>query len=280
MPSQRRQFLRTVAGGLAASLLLGIAMAQTPTVTVNDYLSEVRIFAPGSPDFARIAASLGVDATLPTLGPGASLVAAIRNDSGQAIDSMRIIFSRQKGGDKPVTSLELGRGLEIGGARLVAPREVGGALARTLKPGTQGVMSGGSPTVEPLDAYQGTTLTISIDSATLADGKFIGADTLTFFSRLVENDARQKAFFAELIAHSKTASAEVDIKQMLTARKAQARSAQQSVSGVRGFLLADQTEFGLATTALVQLEHFGMANVVSWVEHENAKLESRPTLHR
>ena len=74
--------------------------AQTPTATVHDYLSEVRIFANGSPDFAKIASSLGVDATLNTL-PGASLVVALRNDSGEAIDSMRVMYAVNKGG-KPI----------------------------------------------------------------------------------------------------------------------------------------------------------------------------------
>jgi hypothetical protein len=82
--------------------------AQTPTATVHDYLKEVRIFASGSPEFAQIAASLGVDATLHTLGPGASLAVAIRNDSGQAVE-MRVLFEMTKGGKTTPRDLEISR---------------------------------------------------------------------------------------------------------------------------------------------------------------------------
>jgi hypothetical protein len=141
--------------------------AQTPTITARDYLKEVRIFAPGSPEFAQIASKLGVDATLPSL-PGASLVVAIRNDSGQAVE-MRILHTLQKSGGSPSSPIdaEVGRNLAAGAVDLVAPKAIGGALTRLLNAGKPGMFTG-SPTVQSLDRYQGVTLTVSIDSATLA----------------------------------------------------------------------------------------------------------------
>jgi hypothetical protein len=261
---------------VALPLLGGTMSAQTPTTTVNDYLS-VRIFAPGSPDFARIASSLGVAATLPTLGPGASLVVALRNDSGEAIDSMRLLFQVHQG-DRTFPRITLWGPLAAGRGELVAPREVEGALSALIHSEPGGLRST-SPAAESIQDFMGAQITASIDSVTLASGHFIGADTLAFFSRLVENDARQKAFFADLVAQSKTLP-EAQIIEMLTARKVQARSAKQRSASIANFSLADQTEFGLATMALAQLQHFGMATLASWAERENAKLESKPTLHR
>ena len=191
--------------------------AQTPTAAVNDYLSAVRIFANGSPDFVKIASSLGVDATLPTL-PGASLVAAIRNDSGQAVE-LRILFQVTTGGKTSPRDLEVGRSLAAGEAMLVGPREIGGVLARLLmKPGFRGLVTG-SPTAEPLDAYHGATVTVSIDSATLADGKFIGADTQNIYSRLVAEDAVKKSFFSDLAGLQSAGLSQTQIEQALTTRK-------------------------------------------------------------
>lgn len=66
-------------------------MAQPPTVTVNDYLKEVRVFPITSAEFSQAASSLGVSASLASLGEGQSLIAAVRNDSGQAVE-LRILF--------------------------------------------------------------------------------------------------------------------------------------------------------------------------------------------
>ena len=75
--TEGRRMLKTLRWLLITLALAGSISAQTPTATVHDYLSEVRIFPSGSPDFAKIATGLGVDATLPTLGPGASLIVAV-----------------------------------------------------------------------------------------------------------------------------------------------------------------------------------------------------------
>lgn len=268
----------------ARSLLLaltigGVMSAQTPTVTANDYLKEVRVFAPGSAEFAKIASALGVDATLPTLGAGAQLVAAIRNDSGGTVE-LRILFQLTKGGKTTPRDLQLNQTLQAGESTLVAPREVNGALAGLLnagKPGLHGFT--GSPTVQPLDDYQGATAYVSVDSATLADGKFVGADTQNYFDRLVENDARQKSFFSDLAAQSKTLSA-AEIKQMLSERQTAAASDRKKSSGMANFPLGAQTEYGLCVTALAQLEHFGMAALSTWADRENAKQQAKPTLHK
>ena len=105
---------------------------------------------------------------------------------------------------------------------LVAPREIGGALARLmLKPGFQGIVSG-SPTVQPLDAYQGATVTVSVDSATLADGHFIGADTQNFFERLVAEDAAKRKFFSDVVGFQHAGFSRDHISEELARRKAAA----------------------------------------------------------
>jgi len=133
----------------------------------------------------------------------------------------------------------------------------------------------------PLDDYQGATLVASIDSATLADGKFIGADTQTFFKRLAEKDARKKKFFSDLATNAKAKSA-ADIRQFLNAGKAEADAKRGSMGagGLAGFSLADIEVGGLWSSALMQLEHFGQASLSQWADAENAKQQSKPTLHR
>lgn len=270
------RLLRTAAGGLAACLLLNInAMAQTPTVTVHDYLSEVRIFANGSPDFAKIAASLGADATLPTLGAGSSLVVALRNDSGEAIDSMRILYQVHQGAHT-FGRITLYGSLPAGASVLTAPRELAGAVMALTSP--RGVLSSPS-SAQPIDDYLGAQITASIDSVTLASGRFLGDDTLAFFSRLVENDARQKSFFSDLTVQVKTLP-EAEVKQMLTTRKAAATAAKRRSTSVANFPLADQIESGLCSVALVKLQTSGMSTLAGWAERENAKLQSKPTLHK
>ena len=278
MPS-RCLLLRTAAGGLAACLLLNIAMAQTPTATVNDYLKEIRIFASGSPDFAKIASSLGVDAALPTI-PGASLVVAIRNDSGQAVESMRILFQLVKDGQATPRDIELWHGLAAGSAMLTAPREVRGPLVRLVSAGKLGLVGfGGPPEGLPLDDYQGAGATVSIDSITLADGKFIGADTLSFFPLMVAEEAAKKSFFSDLASQSRALSVS-EIRQALTARQSAAEAAENKSIGLANFPFAAMTELRLCTQALMVLEHSGLEDLSSWAQQEKLKLSSQPTLHK
>jgi hypothetical protein len=269
-----RPHLLIAAGGIACLLLNHKAMAQTPTATVHDYLTEVRIFAPGSPEFATIASKLGVDATLNTLGPGASLVAALRNDSGQTVE-LRILFNVTKGGKTSPHGFEVGRVLAAGAVDLVAPREIGGALAGLLNAGKPGLITG-SPTVQPLDDYQGATVTVSIDSATLADGKFIGADTQNYFDRVVAEDNTKKQFFSDVVAWLAAKQSQAQIEQALTARKAKA-NAGQSTGEVN---LAAITESGLAATALAVIQYQGMASLATWATKENAAVGAKPSIHK
>jgi hypothetical protein len=253
--------------------------AQTPTAAVNDYLSEVRIFANGSPDFAKIASSLGVDAALATL-PGASLVAAVRNDSGQAIE-LRTLFQLTKDGKTTPRDMSLGPSLQAGESALVAPREIRGALTRLmLRPGFQGLVSG-SPRPQPLDAYQGATVVVSIDSATLADGKFIGADTQNIYSRLVAEDAAKKSFFSDVAGFQSAGLSQTQIEQALTTRKGTADAAKsQMTGGITGLNLAAITESGLCNMALMRLQHFGLANLFEYAAKKNAAAAAKPSIHR
>jgi hypothetical protein len=252
-----------------------IAMAQTSTATVNDYLSDVRIFAPGSPDFAKIASSLGVDATLPTLGPGASLVSAIRNDSGEAVDSMRILFQGQKGGGT-FSRIALGGSLAAGGSTLIAPTGLDVALLALLHP-QQGASHN---TAHPQTDYTGVEMTTSIDSVSLANGKFLGADTLGFFSRLAAEDATKKSFFSAVAGYQAAGLTQSQITQALKDRKAAADSAKRKTTSVTDLDLGAMEESRLCGRALVKLQQFGMANLSAWATEENAKAQSKPTLHK
>jgi hypothetical protein len=247
--------------------------AQTK-LTVQDSLKEVRIFDHTSPDFVKIATSLGVDASLATLGAGASLVVAIRNDSGEAIDSMRLLFQVDKEGVH-APRLILQGPLAAGKATPAAPHELGGAVTAMMHYGPG--VGGGHPW--PLDFYQGATVIASIDSATLASGRFVGADTLNFFATLIAEQAAKKSFFADLAAQSKTLT-NSELQQVLTARQSAADAAKGKATSLADFNLAAMTEFSLSVQALTRLTRSGLPDLSSWAEQENVKLSSQPTLHR
>ena len=260
------------AASLLAALLGGPMSAQPPTLVVNDYLHEVRVFPPTNPEFAQAASSLGMSATLATLGGGASLVVAVRNDSGQPVET-RILFQVSKGRKTVPRDLEVGRYFAVGEEALVAPREIGGALARLLNAGKPGLITG-SPTVEPLDAYQGATVTVSVDSATFADGRFIGADTQNLFNSLVAEEKAKKKFFSDVVGFLSAGQSQAQIQQEMTTR----RDAANAAKGIGN--LAANTESGLSTAALMHLQHLGMASLGEWVAQENAKLVGKPSIHR
>jgi hypothetical protein len=246
-------------------------MAQTPTATVNDYLSEVRIFAPGSPDFAKIASALGVDATLPTLGPGASLIVAVRNDSGQGAE-IRILFQGIKNGKTVSSNLQVGRTLAAGEATLVAPREISGVVAELLNAGKPGLITGGP--ARPLDVYQGAVVSVSVDSATLASGKFIGRDTQNLFDQLVADDKAKKKFFSDLTGWLEAGEPQAQIEQALTKRAANADAA-KSYDNWAAF-----SESTLSRSALSRIKQWGMANLTSWAMKESATWAAKPSIHR
>jgi hypothetical protein len=268
--------LLSVAGGI---------MAQTPTAKVHDYLKEVRILPPGSPEFAQIASKLGVDATLSTLGQGASLVVAIRNDSGHAIDSMRILYDINKGGT-PIHRLQHWGSLAAGEAILFGPMEIAGPIYQLQHSQPQMGMITNMRSAQPLDFYQGSEVTFSVDSASLANGKFVGADTQGFFPKLVERDARVKAFFSDLAKDAKTLSV-AQLNQQLTAGKAASDAARFKPSGpiqpggpmADRFSLADQELSGMYQVALATLES-GLPSLAQWADRENSKQQSKPTLHK
>ena len=262
------QMLRLTA--LWAVLLGGPMFAQPPTLIVDDYLKEVRIFRGTSPDFAKIASSLGVDATLPTLGPGASLVAAVRNDSGGPVE-LRIVHSVTKGGSTIASDLEVDRYLQAGETALVAPQEIVGALEGLLHAGRPGLFAG-SPTVRPLDRYQGATITVSIDSATLANGKFIGADTRKMFDELVAEDKARKKFFSDLTGWLSSGKTQAQIIQTIQERLSQIQPFENQ---------AAITLSGLLEEAQNWLERRGMAFLSTWAASQSAIcVNSKPSVHR
>jgi hypothetical protein len=172
--------------------------------------------------------------------------------------------------------------LRPGEATLAAPREISGALALMMNAGKPGLHSvAGSSTVQPLYDYQGATVTASIDSVTLANGKFIGADTQNFFPPAGRERHAQEKVLSDLATNAKTKSA-ADVRQSLNAGKADADAKRGSMGagGLTGFSLADIEVGHLGSSALVQLEHFGQASLSQWAEQENAKLQSKPSLHR
>ena len=252
--------------------------AQPPTVAVNDYLKEVRVFPSTSAEFSQAASSLGVSASLATLGAGQSLIVAVRNDSSGPVEA-RILFQLTKGGKTLPRDLYMGHSLAAGEVTLVAPREINGALAMLLHAGKPGLIaSSGSPTAQPLDDFNGATVTVSVDSATLADGKFIGADTQKVFDRLIAEQAAKKKFFSDLAGMAGQPQAQIE--QALTTRKAAADAAKAQMTDITDLNLAAQTESGLANGALMQLQYFGMASLTNWAQKENAAVQSKPTLHR
>lgn len=253
-------------------------MAAQTNMVVNDYLKEVRVFSSTSAEFSQAAAILGVSATLSTLGAGQSLVVAVRNDSGGPVE-LRILFQlAPKGGTARTRDLYMGYSLAAGEVTLVAPREINGTLAGLMHAGKPGVIVSGSPIEQPLNDYQGATATASIDSATLVDGKFIGADTQKVFDRLVAEHAAKKKFYSDLAGMS--GQSQAAIEQALTTRKANADAAVRQMTDVTNLNLAANAESGLAAIASMRIQQFGMASLAEWVAQENATLDAKPALHK
>jgi hypothetical protein len=210
-------------------------------------LSEVRIFASTSPDFAKIAATLGAN-LLASLGAKKSLLVAVPNDSEQAIDSMRVLYLVDKANDKPIPRVTFYGSLAVGEATLLAPMELQGAVAASipLRPGTRratrprppeafpgpGPATGAQLSrVLPRDLYQGAQVTASVDSVTFSSGLFIGADTHHFFPRLVAEDAAWKSFFADLLELQSRGSSQLQVARALSVRRAALDDARVKTAG-------------------------------------------------
>ena len=135
--------------------------------------------------------------------------------------------------------------------------------------------------VPSLVFYQGATVTVSVDSATLAvSGRFIGADTQNFFSRLVAEDAAQKSFFSDVAGFQAARLSQSEIEQALTKCQADADAAKGQMSGITGLNLAAMSESDLCSGALMRLKQGGMANLFEWAAKESAALQSKPSIHR
>jgi len=208
----------------------------------------------------------------PLSGQGASLVTAIRNDSGQAVE-LRILIQLSKGGKTIPFHLEMGRTLATGAVTLVAPPEVGGVLAGLPNAGKP-VLAPAPYPVQPLDAYQGAKVTASINSATLASGQFIGAATQNLFDALVAEDKAKRKFFSDLARWVSAGQTQAQIEQALTKRKATADAA-YSFTNEAAF-----TEPGLSQAGLAIIQYEGMASLTSWATKENAAWATKPSIHR
>jgi hypothetical protein len=250
-------------------LLLGGVMSAQPAVTVHDSLSEVRIFDHTSPDFAKAASDLGVSASLATLGEGLPLVVAVRNDSGEDMESARILY---EGGR--TTQVVLHGSLAKGAGALIGPPELQRALSALMNR-QQGLGVGQGP-AQSLASYQGAEITVSVDSASLASGRFVGPDTWDFLPQLIELDNAKKAFFRQVAGFRTSGLSQPLIEAALTDGETKARATK---SQARLSIVA-VTEAGWYRVALGRLRQFGMASLFTWADGENAKVASKPALHR
>lgn len=258
--------------------------AQSPTVTLDDYLKEVRVFPATSPEFSKIAADLGVSATLASLGPGAALVVAIRNDSGATVE-FRILFQVTKNGRTEARDFTVAQVLGPGESMFTAPREVNGLLAGLMHPpGKPGLYaSHGSPAGEPLDYYNGATVRASIDSVTLADGTFIGADTQNFYGQLVAEDTAKRSFFNDISQFKRQGLSPSSIQQRLQARKtaADANKINKPPTGTIADLnLAAIKESNLCVGSLMQLQLLGLDGFDDWAQREKTAADAKPTIKK
>ena len=254
-------------------------LAQT-SVVIHDSLKEIRVFRYGSAEFIQATNEPGVANALAAFGESAQLIVAVRNDSGEPVESLRIVFRARKGERVTTHVLSHPRLLTPGAMALLGPPEFAGAVAAlTMKPG-QGLSAGPSPEMSQLtwEEYRGSEVTTSVDSASLATGLFIGPDTLGFFSRLVQSGARKRAFFSDVVALKETLAPE--IKQILSSRGVAARSARQKTTGLIDLDLAALTESALCTQALMRLEQGGVPVLVAWAQQEHNSLKSKNVLHR
>lgn len=259
---------------LVSGIFTTIMTAQ-PVVTVINSLSEVRIFPSTSSEFASAASAQGVDALLPTLGvENLPLIVALRNDSGQAIDSMRIVWQIHNKDGSTYPRIALHGPMAADAAVLDAPEQLGRALT-ALKPqvGT-GLSSRRGPSPALVKNYQDAAeVTVSIDSATLASGLFVGADSFNFFPRLVEEAAGRKKFFTDFSGLQSNPR----LEEILTARKSAAESNKQTSPGIAGLNLAALAESMLCQEALMRIR---MGTLGPWIAQQNTQLASKPPLHR
>lgn len=264
---------------LAALLGGGSGLIAQIQVTINDSLPGIHIFAQSSPEFTKIASNLGVDASLKALGEALPLVVAIRNDSGEALESMRILYLVARYG-KLIPRVVIDGPLASGGSMVFAPQEASATLEKLVNPNAGPGKPRAQFSAQPLDFYRGSPVTVSIDSATLASGRFVGADTQVFFPRLVAEAAAKKAFLTELSGYQSAGLSQAQIEQALNKRKSTADTAMRQMTSITELNLAAQAESQLSMEALLRLQNFGMAPMADWVARENAGLANKPVLHK
>jgi hypothetical protein len=169
------------------SLFLLAAAIGSAQMTAKQTIPTISVLTPGSPGFDAEIKAINVDTPLTQFGPDARYFAVIRNDGTQTIIGMRLLFM-------------IGTTLIVGmkyvnsppsGTLLVAPMPFD-PLADLIfmHPNDPKLASALSwpPTVPAF--WAGKTITVSVDSATYADGTFVGPDAENLYPRLAEQRPR------------------------------------------------------------------------------------------
>jgi hypothetical protein len=249
------------------------------SLVANSSLKEIPVFVSGSDQFTMVVNNLGANSSLLSLGPLAGLFAAIRNDSPQTIESMRILFEIETNGSNVENVVIDPAALPSGATRIIAPPGLS-SVASAMTHAASGAAAALSSTAQGEFAiYEGKRVLVSIDSASTVSGQFLGPDKLNYFTNLVQGDLDKAAFLDDIL--KLMGSPLDDVKQWLNARRTAARGRSHGPGvGFKGLNLAAMDEARDCLTALGQLNSGGVAGLMSWAEQRKNLLMSRPVLHR
>jgi hypothetical protein len=247
-------------------------------MTILQTIDGISIFGSGSPEFSAIANNLGATNTLALLGPGAELFVAIRNDSTETVESMRVLF--EVSGQKPIQWVSLRETtFTPGSVKLVAPDVLDRIAASAGPHSGPSFGQGGPATVPPPLAFLNGETTVSVDSVTFTSGLFEGEDKATFFDRLVETDKASRSFFSNLLAMKERTDSE--ITSMLQSQRSLVKNSRRNTKDSSGLNIIPAMEISrLSMAALLRLQSQGSAAVMTWAEAERDRLVAKPILHR
>jgi hypothetical protein len=253
----------------------GLAAQQMKTLQTIDGIS---IFGPGSPGFSAIVNNLGATNTLAALGPGAELFVAIRNDSAETVESMRVLF--ETSGQKPIQWISLRQTtFAPGSVMLVAPDVLDRIAASPSPHDGPSIGQGGPATVPPPLAFLNGETTVSVDSVTFANGLFEGEDKAAFYDLLIETDEAAKSFFSGLLAMKERTDSEVT--SMLQSQRSLVKTSRRNRKDLSSLNVVPAMEVSrLSMTALVRLRSQGAAGLMTWAEAEISRIAAKPILHR
>jgi hypothetical protein len=260
-------------------LICAYTLPAQPRVTIQQTVDGISIFGWGSPEFSAIVSSLGATSTLAALGPSSELFVAIRNNSTETVESMRVLFEVETG-QKPLQSISIRGTFAPGTVKLAAPYLLDQVAASAGPHNAAGLglgQSAGPTTTLPLAYLNGAT-TVSVDSVTFTSGLFAGDDKLGSFDRLVETAKASRSFLAIVSAMRDRTDSE--IASMLQSQRDTARNLIRHSKGPSDLDLSAMEIQRLSTTALMKLQTHGAAAMMTWAETESNKLAAKPTLHR